>query len=182
MAANSYVRAQIDICILLFKNLCTSLKAGYTKPDLCVYAAPFVNQYDRMRLWLHDVQARDGTLDKKLNFSTSLRQCLLELLGELSQNLSIVPLESTIEAMLNDVTDIVDNMISLEPALRSPAPIDRSINGHSGAGISTSNKTEESVGRNLEHPVTFQCKLCTQRFTRAYNLRSHLRLHISGGP
>jgi hypothetical protein len=176
MAANSNVKAQIDICILLFKNLCISLKAGDTKPDLCVHAAPFSNQYDRMCLWLHDVQAQDGTLDMQLHFSASLRQCLLKLLRELSQTLRIVPLESTIEAMLEDVTDIVDNMISLEPALRSPAPTDR-MNGHLGASISTSNKAEELIGRNLAHAVTFQCKYCTQRFTRAYNLRSHLRLH-----
>lgn len=33
-----------------------------------------------------------------------------------------------------------------------------------------------------KHPANFQCSLCPKRFTRAYNLRSHLRTHTDERP
>ncbi|KAI5285280.1 DNA-binding transcription factor, partial [Ascosphaera aggregata] len=36
--------------------------------------------------------------------------------------------------------------------------------------------------RVQKHPASFQCSLCPKRFTRAYNLRSHLRTHTDERP
>lgn len=46
--------------------------------------------------------------------------------------------------------------------------------GHEGPGATT--------GRVQKHPATFQCDKCPKKFTRAYNLRSHLRTHTNERP
>lgn len=39
-----------------------------------------------------------------------------------------------------------------------------------------------ATNRNRKHPATFQCTLCPKRYTRAYNLRVHLRTHTDRQP
>jgi transcription factor CRZ1 len=47
---------------------------------------------------------------------------------------------------------------------------------------SADNSPGGSTKRGQKHPATFQCSLCPKRFTRAYNLRSHLRTHTDERP
>ncbi|KAI5360091.1 Putative Zinc finger C2H2-type [Septoria linicola] len=83
---------------------------------------------------------------------------------------------------------------------RSPSPARGRSGSQGGRARSSSNASDQrdyildladparspSTGgdskRVQKHPATFQCNLCPKRFTRAYNLRSHLRTHTDERP
>ena len=53
---------------------------------------------------------------------------------------------------------------------------------HSGQSTPGDSSAGGGPKRVQKHPATFQCTLCPKRFTRAYNLRSHLRTHTDERP
>ena len=82
--------------------------------------------------------------------------------------------------------DIHDNDPTRSAYLQksSSAPSPRSVDSGYYSSLTPSDTvaTTDSSKHAQKHPATFQCILCTKRFTRAYDLRSHLRTHTDERP
>jgi hypothetical protein len=117
------VKDKLNACIEGFRGLRSRLNdPARTQIDQGLDAG-ISNEYDRLNLWACDVNAWNGGLDKALTSSSSLRDCTVDLLSELHEQLSSLVTVPNCE-FLDEIKDIVDNLISIEPALGSPAPLD----------------------------------------------------------
>ena len=103
------IKEKTDLCLAAFRGLPATLRSQ----------TEISNEYDRLQLWVHDTNVWDGTLDEALISSSSLRGLTASLLDELQGQLT-----DPDEDFLEEVKDIIDNLVSLEPALGSPAPLD----------------------------------------------------------
>ncbi|EAW08042.1 putative C2H2 transcription factor Crz1 [Aspergillus clavatus NRRL 1] len=89
--------------------------------------------------------------------------------------------------------DSIGRQLQSNPSSREPSP-SRSNRRLSTSSIDSRNyilgladplrpgASPSDSKRVQKHPATFQCTLCPKRFTRAYNLRSHLRTHTDERP
>ncbi|KAF2223270.1 hypothetical protein BDZ85DRAFT_198062 [Elsinoe ampelina] len=97
----------------------------------------------------------------------------------------------SLQPSLNGQSQLSPAAIQL-PASRSPSPAGRNRSNSAASDsrqylIDLADPDRATAGpggdqKRQKHPATFQCHLCPKRFTRAYNLRSHLRTHTDERP
>jgi hypothetical protein len=90
---------------------------------------------DRLSLWSQDVGATDGRLDGLLAQSSSLRIHTLNLMVDLTAQISeLTSIED--EDAIEEIADIIESLFHLEPALMDPAPLDRCSSTQRSSGLS----------------------------------------------
>lgn len=79
-ARGSTLEETFHACTKVFETLYkTTVRSGSKADDL---RAEFSSQYDRLKLWAHDVNITDNTLKRKLASSSLLHDFTLKLLGD----------------------------------------------------------------------------------------------------
>ncbi|PVH91013.1 hypothetical protein DM02DRAFT_664426 [Periconia macrospinosa] len=119
MSRSYSIRDHFAHCSQALRHLHSRLRQA--SPQLSHQVA---NQYDRLHLWDHDVGVTDGSLDRRLKMNSALFECVKEILGDLEEQLSPPESQDELPLALEEITDIMESLISLEPTLRSPAPLD----------------------------------------------------------
>lgn len=79
--------------------------------------------------------------------------------------------------------DVPRHLPRVDVSNPSPPPASSSLANLRIASSSTrKSQHPNATGRRQTHAATWQCSLCNKRFTRAYNLRSHVRTHTNERP
>jgi hypothetical protein len=119
MSSSGSLQDRFARCSQALRQLHSILR--HTSPQI---ARRVANEYDRLCLWDHDLGVAGGSLDQRLKLNSGLLQCVVEMLKDLEEHLAPPQSEEQLLSALEEVTDIVESLISLEPTLRSPAPLD----------------------------------------------------------
>ena len=146
------IREVTSECITSLRRLGAKLRDGERRglaESKNINPADLLGDFcDRLSLWSQDVGATDGRLDGVLAQSSSLRIHTLNLLVDLTTEISeLTSIED--EGAIEEITDIIDSLFHLEPALIDPAPLDRCLSTQKSWGQS------EAVSlKNREHRCT----------------------------